>query len=76
MLKIIALLVLIWVFFKALGMIFRTLLGSTDPNRGSRYGRGYSGNSRKKDNINIDHNPNQSKRDYEGGEYVDYEEID
>lgn len=74
MLKIIALLILIWVFFRALGMIFRTLLGSTDQNRRSRYGNDYSG-STKKGNINIDHDPNQKKKGYDGGEYVDYEEI-
>ena len=75
MLKLIALLLLIWFFFKAIGMIFRTVLGSAEDNRSSRYGNNHSGN-RRKGNINIDHDPNKSKKDYQGGEYVDYEEID
>lgn len=76
MLKIIALLLLIWLFFKAVGMIFRTMLGSADQNRNNRYGNNYSGNPRRKGNVNIDHDPNQSKKGYDGGEYVDYEEIE
>ena len=76
MLKLIALLLLIWVLFKALGMIFRTLLGSTDPNRDSRYGNDYSGGARRKGNVNINHDPNKAKKGYDGGEYVDYEEIE
>ena len=76
MLKIIALLLLIWLFFKALGMIFRTMLGSADDNRSNRYGNNYSGSNRRRGNVNIDHDPNKSKKGYEGGEYVDYEEIE
>jgi hypothetical protein len=74
MLKIIALLFLIWVFFRALGMIFRTLMGSADQNRNSRYDN-YS-NPRKKGNVNVDHDPNHTKKGFDGGEYVDYEEVD
>lgn len=76
MIKILALLLLIWVFFKAVGMIFRTLLGSADQNRSDRYGNDYSGNRPRRGNVNIDHNPNQPNKGFDGGEYVDYEEVD
>jgi hypothetical protein len=76
MLKIFALLLLIWVFFKALGMIFRTVLGSADQERSGRFGNDYSGNSRKRGDVNIKHDPNKSQKGYDGGEYVDYEEIE
>ena len=75
MLKIIALLLLIWLFFKAVGMIFRSLLGGDDPNRAHRFDTDKR-QGRRQGNINIDHNPNKSNKGYEGGEYVDYEEVD
>ena len=73
MLKIIALLLLIWLFFKAVGMIFRSMLGG-DTNRDQRFGSNRTTN--RKGDINIDHDPNKSNKGYDGGEYVDYEEID
>jgi hypothetical protein len=76
MLKIFALLLLIWVFFKAVGMIFRTVLGSADQNRDNRYGKEFSGNTRRRGNVNVDNMPNQSNKGFDGGEYVDYEEIE
>ena len=73
MLKILAILVLIWIFFKALGQIFRALLG-TDANRSTRY---TSTNQRKKEGVNVDYDPNaKGSKGYKGGEYVDYEEVD
>lgn len=76
MLKIVALLLLIWLFFKAVGMIFRSLLGGEDANRAHRFGDNNPGNKRRKGNINIDHNPNKENKGFDGGEYVDYEEVD
>lgn len=76
MLKILAVLVLIYIFFRAVGVIFRTVLGSSSTNRSTRYQDNTTGKGAgRKGNINVDHNPNKSKG-YEGGEYVDYEEVD
>ena len=76
MLKIIAVLVLLWVLFRAIGMIFRTMLGA-DTNRKTRYQQSNSQHQRKRDGeINVEHNPNSSKKNFDGGEYVDYEEVD
>jgi len=73
MLKILALLVLIWIFFKALGQIFRALLGS-DAKRTTRY---TTTNQRRKKGVNVDYDPNaKGNKGYEGGEYVDYEEVE
>jgi len=74
MFKLLALFVLIWIFFKALGMIIKTLIGGNKSARQSRY----SNSSRTKHvgDINVDHNPNKSNRGYDGGEYVDYEDVD
>ena len=77
MIKILALLVLIWVFFKAVGMIFRTVLGSSDQNRGGRYAGNPEQRGKKAGDINVDHNSTKKEsKGYEGGEYVDYEEVD
>lgn len=74
MLKILALLVLIFIFFKAVGMVFRLLLGTGDVNRTQRYSSTQSQRKRE-GSINVDHNPNSSNKGYKGGEYVDYEEV-
>ncbi len=77
MIKILALLFLIWVFFKALGHIFSTVLGGgPDSNRGSRYGRGPR-RAQPRGDLHVDYDPNTSnKKGYQGGEYVDYEEVE
>ena len=74
MLKVLALLVLIFIFFKALGMVFRLLLGGGDVNRTQRYS-GTQNQRRREGDLNVDHNPNGSNKGYEGGEYIDYEEV-
>lgn len=74
MLKILALLVLIFIFFKAVGMVFKLLLGGGDVNRSQRYSNSQYQKKRNAD-VNVDHNPNKSKG-YQGGEYVDYEEVE
>jgi len=73
MFKFLALLILIWIFFKAIGQIFKAVIGGPDSKRRSRYN---SEGSRHQGDINVDHDPNKSKKGYEGGEYVDYEEVD
>ena len=74
MLKLLALLVLIWIFFKALGMIIKTVIGGTNTNRETRYSN--SNGHRREGDIKVDHNPNKSSKGYDGGEYVDYEDVD
>ena len=73
MFKLLAIFVLIWILFKAIGMIIKTVIGG-DSNRSTRYSN--QGNSRRKGEINVDHNPNKTNKGYKGGEYVDYEDID
>ena len=73
MLKILALLILIWIFFKALGQIFKALLGS-DANKTTRY---TTNHQHKKEGVHVDYDPNtKGSKGYEGGEYVDYEEVE
>jgi hypothetical protein len=74
MLKLLALLVLIWILFRALGMIIKTVIGRTNDNRRTRYSN--SSNPKQEGDINVDHNPNKTNKGYEGGEYVDYEDVD
>lgn len=76
MLKILAVLVLLWVLFRAVGMIFRTMLG-VDSNRHTRYQQKSTQRKTKQEGeINIEHNPNNAQKGFDGGEYVDYEEVD
>ena len=74
MFKLLALLVLIWIFFKAIGMIIKMVIGGNNDNRQTRYYK--QNNPKQEGEINVDHNPNKSNKDYEGGEYVDYEDVD
>jgi hypothetical protein len=74
MFKLLALLVLIWIFFKALGMIIKMVIGGNADNRQTRYSN--RGNHRQKGDIHVDHNPNKTNKGYDGGEYVDYEDVD
>jgi hypothetical protein len=73
MFKLLAIFVLIWIFFKALGIIIKTVLGP-DSNRHTRYTN--QGKSKGQGDIHVDHNPNRSNKGYDGGEYVDYEEVE
>lgn len=75
MLKILALLVLIFIFFRAVGMVFRLLMGNSSVNRSHRYSNQQQKRKQEGD-LNVDHDPNRSKKGYKGGEYVDYEEVE
>ena len=74
MLKLLALFVLIWIFFKALGVIIKMLFGRADTGRSTRYAN--PNNRKQEGDIKVEHNPNKSNPGYEGGEYVDYEDVD
>ena len=74
MFKLLALFVLIWIFIKAIGMIIKMVLGGTSSDQRSRSSN--SSNHRHDGDINVDHNPNKSNKGYEGGEYIDYEDVE
>jgi len=74
MFKFLALLFLIWIFFKAIGQVIKIFIGGSDTKRETRYT-----NTRRashKGGVKVEHNPSKVKKDYEGGEYVDFEEVD
>jgi len=74
MFKFLALLILIWIFFKAIGQVFKIFIGGPDRNRGTRFTN--TSRTNHKGGIHVDHKPSKVKKDYEGGEYVDFEEVD
>jgi hypothetical protein len=74
MFKLLALLVLFWILFRAVGMVIKMVIGSNPDTRQTRYSN--PNNPKRKGDINIDHNPKKSNKGYEGGEYVDYEDVD
>ena len=81
MLKFLIIVVLIgYVFYKVGGMVFKVLTGNIggQQSRGNFQGQNRPGNNpRPKDgNVNIDYVPKGKKgKDFDGGEYVDYEEV-
>ncbi len=64
-----------YVFIKGLGFFFRTILGGPTMGRSahsqSTYRQPTNGN------LRVDHMPNdkKTKKDFKGGEYVDFEEV-
>lgn len=73
MFKFLALFVLIWIFIKAAGQILKLFLGGSTINQHRTYTKSQG---RRQGNIHVDHTPDKDKKGYEGGEYVDYEEVD
>ena len=82
MIKVIAILFLLYFFLRSIGFIVRMFLGPGNPNSGffgqnARPAR--PGPTRKTQpkgsNLNVEHPPQKSK-DYDGGEYIEYEEVD
>ena len=79
MIKIIALLFLVYFFFRSVGYVLRILLGqgnSTSPehNRTKTYRQKPKGS-----NLNVERPNQQQKRgdhQFNDGEYIDYEEVD
>jgi hypothetical protein len=65
-----------YVFFKGLGFFFKTIVGGQSMNR-----PGQDGSTQRKTtngNVSVDFKPDDnknSKKDFKGGEYVDFEEI-
>ena len=55
-------------------MIIKMVFGGNSDDKQTKY---YNPNNPgRKGDINVDHNPNKSNKGYEGGEYVDYEDVD
>lgn len=77
MLKLIAILVLIYFFFRSVGYIIRLLIGGGASTQ--RHNPYTSQQKRQtKEGLNIDNVPKDQKKrkDFRGGDYVDYEEVE
>jgi hypothetical protein len=82
MIKVIAILFLLYFFFRSIGFIVRMFLGSGNTNSGM-FGQGSRPAQRpapktrpKGSNLNVDQPNQQKNKDYDGGEYIEYEEVD
>lgn len=76
---IIILILIIYVFYKTAGFLFKMVFGGLRSDPGSFQQR-HQQNSKKapNSNLNIDNVPQEqpgNKSGYEGGEYVDFEEV-
>jgi hypothetical protein len=79
MLKIFAILALLYFFFRSVGHVVRLIFGGGATTRA----KNMNGNQQKrrttKEGLNVDSMPNNNKSkkaDFKGGDYVDYEEVD
>ena len=76
MLKIFAILALLYFFLRSVGHVVRMIFGSTV----SRSHNTTSQQQRRttRDGLHVDSAPNKqkTKADFKGGDYVDYEEVD
>ena len=79
MLKIIAILFLLYFFFRSVGHVVRVIFGG---GAATRTQNPYTNQQRRKttrDGLHVDSPPNKQKSrkaDFKGGDYVDYEEVD
>lgn len=66
-----------YIFFKGLGFIIRMIVGGSSMNQ---YGNQQQSQRKPADgNVNVNYVPKDSKTDkknFKGGEYVDFEEVD
>ena len=74
MFKLLAIFILIWIFFRAIGMVIKMVIGGASSDKRTSYSNTRA--SKQEGDISIDHNPNKSNKGYDGGEYVDYEDVD
>lgn len=81
MLKLLAIILLVFLFFRSLGFIIRYVLRGTIGSRGQQDFSRPESRRPSDGNVNVDYVPEdrkrkgKSKKDFDGGEYVDYEEI-
>lgn len=78
MLKLIAILVLIYFFFRSVGYIIRLLLGGGMAARNQNPYARHEHKKQTRDGLHIDNVPKDDKerKEFRGGDYVDYEEVD
>ncbi len=80
MLKILAVLALLYFFLKSVGHVVRLVFGSNVQQRSQQ--KGYTRNRQQqrttREGLHVDSMPSQEKqkKDFKGGDYVDYEEVD
>jgi len=77
MLRLIALFFLIYIFLRGLGLIVRTLTSKSNINHASKPGSDHS-RKPKNGNLFVDYSPKEKdqNKDFKGGDYVDYEEVE
>jgi len=78
MLRLLAFILLFLLLFRAVGFVLRLLLGRSFTNRANTQFRQTTKRSAR-GNINIDYDPgkeNRKDKKFEGGDYVDFEEVD
>lgn len=80
LLKLLAILFLLYFFFKSIGQVVRVIFGGSATTRTQAPYGGNRNQQRKttRDGLHVDSAPSQQKKktDFKGGDYVDYEEVD
>lgn len=79
LLKLLAILFLLYFFFKSIGQVVRVIFGGNTATRAQNsYGNTNQQRKTSRDGLHVDSAPNQQKKkaDFKGGDYVDYEEVD
>lgn len=76
MLKIIALLFLLYFFFRSIGHVVRVIFGGGSATKAQNTYTNQQGTRR--GGLHVDSMPNSQKKkaDFKGGDYVEYEEVD
>ena len=77
MLKFFAVVALLYFFFRAVGQVMRAVLGGSTASKTAQ--NPYARQQRtKREGLHVDSMPNQAKekKDFKGGDYVDYEEVE
>ncbi len=78
MLKIFAILALLYFFIRSVGHVVRMIFGSTVSRSQNPYAN-QQGRRTTREGLHVDSSPNNKKTrktDFKGGDYVDYEEVD
>lgn len=78
MIKFLAIIALLYFFFRSIGHVMRLLFGGSVQQRAQQ--RPYTSQQQRttKEGLHVDSMPSQEKqkKDFKGGDYVDYEEVD
>ena len=78
MLKIIAILFLLYFFFRSIGHVVRVIFGRGATTRTHNTYTNQQRSRTTREGLHVDSMPNSQKRktDFKGGDYVEYEEVD